>query len=177
MLTFLIVVLRESCKLGMFVTIFLIVGGSIYLNIPIVVLCDAFTNSYKKTIRDEFKIKAEMRKVVEKSSTETANMTGRLSSVMRNKSSKDENAFMKLKKTAETVKRGYFSLRELLHDSLTDVWKNYEERLEVEGTDVYMNSLHSETEEMLQTALQSCIRYGASIFDSVNLLSKDLENI
>jgi len=164
-------------QLGMFVTIFLIVGGSIYLNIPIVVLCDAFTNSYKKTIRDEFKIKAEMRKVVEKSSTDSANMTGRLSSVMRNKSSKDENAFIKFKKTAETVKRGYFSLRELLHDSLTDVWKNYEERLEVEGTDVYMNSLHSETEEMLQTALQSCIRYGASIFDSVNLLSKDLENI
>ena len=165
-------------ELGMFVTIFLIVGGSIYLNIPIVVLCDAFTNSYKATLADEFKIKSDMRKAVEKSGTEGANVkNGRRSSLSTHRLTKDENAFSKLKNSAETVKRGYFNLRELLHKGLTEVWKNHDERIEVDGSESNMNSLNSETEEELQTAIQNCIQYSASIFDSVNLLTKDLENV
>jgi len=154
---------------GMLVTAFIIVIGSIYLSVPIAVMCDTFMKSYRMVISDELKNKSEMRALMEKNANEKLSMKqfeiGQLHS-----------SYDKLKNSCNKIKVCYYNIREVMYYELTAALHEREAHFNTSSDD-NDNQIDTETKEALQKALQKCIGICAAAFNEIGDTSRSLENI
>ena len=128
---------------GMFVTTFIVVCGSLFLSVPIAVMCDTFMESYQHVVSNEIEIKNEMRNLLDQNeglgsrsggvrrlSTKVGaggrnrgagGVTGRFTGSSR-KSGAMLTAFDRLKGVVGETKRKYWSAREELHKGMTEAY-------------------------------------------------------
>jgi hypothetical protein len=106
---------------GMLLTSLMVVLGSIYLSVPIAVMCDTFMNCYNKVVDDEIQVKSEMRKFI--SHSQKISSTKKKSKSVNNLAAdghvhSPNSAFGLLTSEVKNLKRRYWTARETMHKEL-----------------------------------------------------------
>jgi hypothetical protein len=127
--------------LGMFVTTFIIVCGSLYLSVPIAVICDTFMQSYQNAVANETSLKLEMRTLLDQNEGSGSSSTRRRTMSMSGLANSDMNmvgekyrpekrkmdkkkaittTFDKIKDIVSRTKVEYWGVREGLHAGIVE---------------------------------------------------------